>query len=188
MWPAAARGDRPGSGKPVIILADKPIGNLDSRTSADVLDLLQRTSREFKTFILYGTRFFSRYGQLRELVSAFPSQEHTVHRCRLCANNRKSKKVLCMVAEEFEGQTGGGTLHGRLRKVFSKYCHIMARDATNYNQNSYTLVEFNVIVDKPSYALQDFEYIPVDLIRIPGAAPSTNLSNLFRYSFIDTYN
>ena len=42
--------------KPAIILADEPTGNLDSRTSSDVMGLLKRTSTEFNQTIVMITQ------------------------------------------------------------------------------------------------------------------------------------
>lgn len=41
--------------KPAIILADEATGNLDSRTSVDVMGLLQQTSREFHQTVVFIT-------------------------------------------------------------------------------------------------------------------------------------
>ena len=38
--------------KPAIVLADEPTGNLDSKTSADVLGLIKRTSSEFNQTVV----------------------------------------------------------------------------------------------------------------------------------------
>lgn len=100
---------------------------------------------------------------------------------------QRGKTVLCMATEEFERQVGGGGLHDRLHNIFSQCRHIIACDTVDYDQSSYTLVEYNVIVDKLSYALQNCKRIPVYLVSIPGVEHSRKLSNFFRYGFAHAY-
>ncbi|MCL2784830.1 MAG: hypothetical protein FWD55_05225 [Propionibacteriaceae bacterium] len=66
-------------GKPELLLADEPTGNLDETTSASVLDLLDQLNRKELTVVLVthdpsvaeraGRRFVVLDGQLEELTA-----------------------------------------------------------------------------------------------------------------------
>lgn len=66
-------------GKPELLLADEPTGNLDETTSASVLDLLDQLNRKELTVVLVthdpsvaeraGRRFVMLDGQLEELTA-----------------------------------------------------------------------------------------------------------------------
>ena len=47
--------------KPAIVLADEPTGNLDSKTSAEVLGLIKRTSAEFRQTVVQPFFFYIRH-------------------------------------------------------------------------------------------------------------------------------
>lgn len=53
--------------KPAIVLADEPTGNLDSKTGADVLGLLNRTSKEFSQTLVMITHN-SEFAQLADRI------------------------------------------------------------------------------------------------------------------------
>lgn len=76
----------------------------------------------------------------------------------------------------------------RLRTLFSSCRHIIACDTFDYDQSVYTFTEYNVILDKLSYALQNCQRFPVYFVQIPGVARSKKLSDCFRYSFVHTYS
>ena len=58
--------------KPAIVLADEPTGNLDSKTSAEVLGLIKRTSSEFRQTVVMITPVS--YTHLAEKGGALPCQ------------------------------------------------------------------------------------------------------------------
>jgi len=101
---------------------------------------------------------------------------------------RQGKCVLCMNTDTFEREMAGDDLISRLRESFSRCRHIIACDTFDYDQSVYTLTEYNVILDKLSYALREFQRTPVYLVRIPNVARSKKLSDCFRYSFTHSYN
>ena len=101
---------------------------------------------------------------------------------------QRGKSVLFMSTDDFAQGMGGDNLHARLREYFSACRHIIACDTADYDQSTYTLVEYNVIVDKLALALQENLRIPVYLVRIPGVAPSEKLSNFFRYNYTYTFD
>ena len=101
---------------------------------------------------------------------------------------QRGKTVLCMETDKFEREMDSTDLHESLREHFSQCRHIIVCDTADYDQSSYTLVEYNVIVDKLTYALQNCERIPVYLVSIPGVKRSRKLSNFFRYGFTNTYD
>lgn len=103
----------------------------------------------------------------------------------------KGLRVLCMDTDDFEAQMQGDELTAALTNAYGSCRHIIACDTIDYDQSLYTgLVEYNVILDKTSYALEHGKEIPIHLIRMPDTEPSQTLQHCFRrfdyYTYSDT--
>ncbi len=69
--------------KPAIILADEPTGNLDSRTSSDVLSLLKVTSKKFNQTIVMITHN-NEIAQLTDKLFVLKMEKLLTRRCSTC--------------------------------------------------------------------------------------------------------
>ena len=84
--------------KPAIILADEPTGNLDSKTSADVLGLLKRTSMEFNQTIVMITH----NNEIAQLADRIVRIEDG----RIVGGGRQVRRALGMPSDELPPNAG----------------------------------------------------------------------------------
>ena len=88
--------------KPAIILADEPTGNLDSKTSADVLGLLKRTSMEFNQTIVMITH----NNEIAQLADRIVRIEDG----RIVGGGRQAQSAFGMPSDELPPTGGEGAL------------------------------------------------------------------------------
>ena len=62
-------------GSPEIILADEPCGNLDSKMSADIMELLQRLNREFGKTVVMVTHNEEQARQTDRIIRFFDGRQ-----------------------------------------------------------------------------------------------------------------
>ena len=62
-------------GSPKIILADEPCGNLDSKMSADIMDLLQRLNREHGKTVVMVTHNEDQARQTDRIIRFFDGRQ-----------------------------------------------------------------------------------------------------------------
>ena len=68
-------------GKPVLVLADEPTGNLDTGTSNDVFDLLRRLNRELNTafiIVTHDLRIAEKSRRIIELIDGRVARDEAV--------------------------------------------------------------------------------------------------------------
>ena len=69
---------------PSILLCDEPTGALDSKSSRDVLELLQKINRKYHTTIIIITH--------NEAISGMADRVIRIHDGRIAANTENAKK------------------------------------------------------------------------------------------------